>query len=319
MRHPNIWATFGALALCAAPMAAAAQDWPDGTIELVIPSRPGGGTDIMGRIVADYLQQALDVPVVVINQPGGGGTVAFEQVRNADPDGQTLLFHHTGLLVNAHTGKYDRGLEDFTTVAIAQSYPPQVFAVGADTPWSTLREFVEDARARPGELTVGVALGGSSHFIAGELMANEQIELRLVEAAAEVDKVAGVQGGHISIGNLGAGSARQFEQAGQMRGLCMLDPEADPDYPEYQTCASQDVDIEWLSPLVIWGPAGMNPAITAQINAAIAGMAEDAKVQERLAATDSALRPYTVAEAEALVAQEDAKIADLAKSLQLTK
>ncbi|AMY68243.1 Bug family tripartite tricarboxylate transporter substrate binding protein [Frigidibacter mobilis] len=319
MRQLNTWLAFGALALCATPMAAAAQEWPDGTIELVIPSRPGGGTDIMGRIVADYLQQALDVPVAVINQPGGGGTVAFEQVRNADPDGQTLLFHHTGLLVNAHTGKYDRSLEDFTTVAIAQSYPPQVFAVGADAPWRTLREFVEDARARPGQLTVGVALGGSSHFIAGELMANEQIELRLVEAAAEVDKVAGVQGGHISIGNLGAGSARQFEQAGQMRGLCMLDPEPDPDYPEYQTCASQGVDITWLAPLVIWGPAGMDPAITERINTAITGMAEDTKVQERLAATDSAFRRYSVAEAEALVAQEDAKIAELAESLQLTK
>ncbi|MEO1912033.1 MAG: tripartite tricarboxylate transporter substrate binding protein [Paracoccus sp. (in: a-proteobacteria)] len=317
MRHLTIWASFGALALCANPMGAAAQEWPDGPIELVIPSRPGGGTDIMGRIVADYLQQSLDVPVVVINQPGGGGTVAFEQVRNADPDGQMLLFHHTGLLVNAHTGKYDHGLGDFTTVAIAQSYPPQVFAVGADAPWNTLRAFVDDARARPGELTVGVALGGSSHFIAGELMANEQIELRLVEAAAEVDKVAGVQGGHISIGNLGAGSARQFEQAGQMRGLCMLDPEGDPDYPEYRACASQGVDIEWLSPLVIWGPAGMDPAITEEINTAIAGMAGDTKVQERLEATDSTFRALSVAEAGALIAHEDAKIAELAESLQL--
>ncbi|TGN56393.1 tripartite tricarboxylate transporter substrate binding protein [Paracoccus liaowanqingii] len=317
MLHLRNWLTVGAVALAVTPIAATAEDWPDGTIELIIPSRPGGGTDIMGRIVADYLQQALDTPVVVVNQPGGGGIVAYEQVRNADPDGQTLLFQHNGLLVNAHTGKYDRGVEDFSIVAVAQSYPPQVFAVGADAPWTTLRDFVEDARARPGELTVGVALGGGSHFIAGALMANEDIELRLVEAAAEVDKVAGVQGGHISIGNMGAGAARQFEQAGQMRGLCTFEPEADPDYPEYPTCASQGVDITWITPLIVWGPAGIDPAITEKINAAIAGMADDATVQERLVSTDSAFKAYSVAESKALVAEEDAKIAELAESLQL--
>lgn len=300
-------------------MPAVAQDWPSGPVQMVIPSRPGGGTDIMGRIVADYMQQALGVPVAVINQPGGGGTVAFEQVRTAAPDGQTLLFFHTGLMVNAHTGKYDRGLEDFTTVAIAQSYPPQVYAIGGDAPWQTMREFVEDARTRPGQLTVGVGLGGASHFMAGALMMNEDIDLRLVEASAEVDKVAGVQGGHLHLGNLGAASARQFEEAGQMRGLCMLDPEPDATYPEYPPCLEQGIDVSWLSPLVIWGPAGMDEAVMAQINALIAGMANDETTQQRLAGADSSFTPRSIEEGQRLMEEQDAKIAGLAAALGLSK
>ncbi|MCG6113246.1 MAG: tripartite tricarboxylate transporter substrate binding protein [Paracoccus sp.] len=299
-------------------MPAVAQDWPSGPVQMVIPLRPGGGTDIMGRIVAEYMQHALGVPVAVINQPGGGGTVAFEQVRAAAPDGQTLLFFHTGLLVNAHTGKYDRGLEDFTTIAIAQSYPPQVYAVGADAPWQTMRDFVEDARARPGELTVGVGLGGASHFIAGELMMNEDVDLRLVEASAEVEKVAGVQGGHIHLGNLGAASARQFEEAGQMRGLCMVDSEPHATYPEYSPCLEQGIGVSWLSPLVIWGPAGMDVDVTARINAIIAGTADDDITQERLAGADSSFTPHDVASSQQLMADEDAKIAGLAEVLGLS-
>lgn len=295
------------------------QDWPSGAVQFVIPSRPGGGTDIMGRIVADYLQQSLKVPVAVINQPGGGGTVAFEQVRTAAPDGQTLLFFHTGLMVNAHTGKYDHGLGDFTTIAVAQDYPPQVYAVGANSTWKTMREFVEDARKRPDELTVGVGLGGASHFMAGELMMNEDIKLRLVEATAEVDKVAGVQGGHIQLGNLGAGAARQFETAGEMRGLCMIDPQPNPAYPEYPTCISQGVKSSWRSPLVVWGPAGMDPSLVEKINHAIEGMAHDATVRERLAGADSVYTPRDVKDSQSLIAEEDAKIEALAKNLGIAK
>jgi tripartite-type tricarboxylate transporter receptor subunit TctC len=307
-----------AVAIAVTSTAAMAQSWPDGPVQLVIPSRPGGGTDVMGRIFADYLQTAIGAPVAVINQPTGGGAVAHEQVRTADADGRTLLFQHTSILVNYHTGKYDHSYRDFTVLGIAQSYPPQVFAVAPDAPWKTMRDFVDDARARPGELTVGVSLGGTTHFIAGTLMMNEKVDLRLVEASAEVDKVAGIQGGHIHLGNLGAGSAKQFEQAGQMRVLCMVDPTPDADYPEYQTCLDQGVDLSFLAPLIVWGPAGIDPAVAEAINAAIMKMGDNPVVKERLAAADSAFVAYDLKAAHDFVAAEDEKIDALARHLGLS-
>lgn len=296
---------------------AVAADWPSGTIQLVIPSSPGGGTDVMGRIFADYLQRETGSAVAVINQPTGGGAVTQEQVRTSSPDGQTLLFNHTGMLVGMETGRYDQGLDQFTVLGVAQSYPPQVYAVAADAPWETMRDFVEDARENPGRYTVGVSLGQTTHFIAGLVMMNEGIDLRLVEASAEVDKVAGIQGGHITLGNLGVGAARQFQQSGSMRVLCLIAEQPEPAYPEFETCNDQGVDVAWISPLLVFGPAGIDEDTAGQINDAIWGMGDDPRVQEALTAADSSFRPYTLDEARDLVGRESEQIRALAQHLGL--
>ncbi|MBE9638356.1 Bug family tripartite tricarboxylate transporter substrate binding protein [Salipiger mangrovisoli] len=299
--------------------AALAGDWPKGPVQLLIPAKAGGGSDVMGRVFADYLQSQIGKPVVVVNQPAGGGTVAFETVRNATPDGQTLIFTHTGLLVNYHTGRYDHPLSEFTTIAIGQSYPPQVYAVAPDAPWSDMKDFVEDARAHPGEYTFGVALGGTSHFIAGQIMDAEDVAFKLVEASSEVDKVAALQGGHIDIGNMGAGAAAQYVEAGKLKVLAMIDAEADPKYPDFVPALDQGVNASWVAPLVLWGPAGMDPALVEEINAAVKGMAENDEVIEQLDKMSSKVRAYDVAEAQALIAAEDAKIGTLAQDLGLAR
>ncbi len=306
-----------ALSLALAATGAQAADWPGGPIQLIIPSRPGGGTDIMGRIFADYLQRATGSAVAVINQPEGGGVVAQETVRNADPDGQTLLFQHTGMLVGIQTGRYNHDLDEFSVLGIAQSYPPQVYAVAPDAPWQNMREFIDDARVNPGQYTVGVSMGQTTHFIAGTIMMNEDIDLRLVEASAEVDKVAGIQGGHITLGNLGAASARQFVESGDMRVLCMVDPTPDPDYPEFQTCLDQGVDVSWIAPLLVLGPAGIDPEIATEINAVIQAMGEDEQVAAALETADSSFVPYSLEEANEIVQQENDHIAALTQHLGL--
>ncbi len=306
-----------ALTLAASP--ALAEGWPDKTVQLIVPSKPGGGTDVMARIFADYLGRQTGGDVVVVNVDGGGGAIAYNQVMTAKPDGYTILYNHTGLLAGYHTGHSDIGLDSFTTIGIAQNYAPQVYAVAPDAPWNTMKDFVEDARAHPGERTVAVSLGRTTHFIAGLIMRNEDVDLKLLEASAEVDKVAAIQGGHIEMGNLGAGSAKQYEQAGDMKVLCLLDPEPHPAYPEYETCIQQGVNVSWLAPLVLWGPPDMDPALVAEINAATAGMADDATAQEALAKADSVFVYYDVDAANAMMKAEDEKIAALAEKLGLAR
>ncbi|WP_425101768.1 Bug family tripartite tricarboxylate transporter substrate binding protein [Tropicibacter sp. S64] len=306
-----------ALTLAASP--ALAEGWPDKTVQLIVPSKPGGGTDVMARIFADYLGRQTGGDVVVVNVDGGGGAIAYNQVMTAKPDGYTILYNHTGLLAGYHTGHSDIGLDSFTTIGIAQNYAPQVYAVAPDAPWNTMKDFVEDARVHPGERTVAVSLGRTTHFIAGLIMMNEDVDLKLLEASAEVDKVAAIQGGHIEMGNLGAGSAKQYEQAGDMKVLCLLDPEPHPAYPEYETCIQQGVNVSWLAPLVLWGPPDMDPALVAEINAATAGMADDATAQEALAKADSVFVYYDVDAANAMMKAEDEKIAALAEKLGLAR
>ncbi|MBY6048992.1 tripartite tricarboxylate transporter substrate binding protein [Vannielia litorea] len=308
-----------ALALALGATGALAAEWPDGPVQIIVPSKPGGGTDVMARIFADYLGRETGGDVVVVNVDGGGGSIAYNQVMTAAPDGQTILYNHTGLLAGYHTGHSDIGLDDFTTIGVAQSYAPQVYAVAPDAPWDTMKDFMEDARANPGERTVAVSLGRTTHFIAGLIMMNEDVDLKLLEASAEVDKVAAIQGGHIEMGNLGAGSAKQYEQAGDMKVLCLLDPEPHPAYPEYETCVQQGVNVSWLAPLVLWGPKGMDAELVQTINAATAGMAEDATAREALKKADSVFTYYDVGGAADLMASEDAKIKALAEKLGLAR
>lgn len=296
-----------------------AADWPSATVQLIVPARAGGGTDVMARIFSDYLARETGGEVIVVNQPGGGGAIAYHQVLNADPDGHTLLFNHTGLIAGYHTGHSKIPVADFTTIGIAQTYPPQVYSVASDAPWDTMKEYVEDARNNPGKRSVAVALGRTTHFIAGTIIMNEGVDLKLLEASNEVDKVAAIQGGHIEMGNLGAGSARQYVESGDMKVLCLIEPTPNPAYPEFETCIQQGVDVSWLAPLVLWGPKGMEAGLVAQINAATENMATDAKAQEQLSKADSSFTYYDVDGAQALIESEDAKIGALATTLGLTE
>jgi len=291
--------------------------WPKGNVQIIVPAKAGGGTDINARIFAEYLQREIGSPVVVVNQPAGGGTVAFEQVRTAKPDGMTLLFNHTGIMVNMATGRYDHSMDEFTAVAIAQSYPPQVYAVAPDAPWDNMKEFVDDAKANPGKYTIGISLGGTTHFIAGMLMENTGIELKMVEASSEVDKVAAIQGGHITIGNLGISSAQQYEEAAKMKVLCLIDADPAPKYPQFVPAIDQGVNATWIAPLCVWGPKGMDPSVVEAINAATKGMLVDKTVQEQLEKMSETFKYMNVAEVQDLLSKEDQKIRSLAAKLDI--
>lgn len=306
-----------ALAVGLTATSAMAADWPSATVRLIVPSRAGGGTDVMARIFSNYLAREIGGDVIVVNQPGGGGAIAYNQVLNAKPDGHTILFNHTGLIAGYHTGHSKISASDFTTIGIAQTYPPQVYAVAPDAPWETMKDFVEDARANPGKRSVAVSLGRTTHFIAGTIIMNGGVELKLLEASSEVDKVAAIQGGHIEMGNLGAGSARQYVESGDMKVLCLIEPEPNAAYPEFGTCTEQGVDVSWRAPLVLWGPKGMDADLVVKINAATANLATNAAAQEQLGKADSSFVYYDVDGAQALIASEDAKIGALAKTLGL--
>lgn len=298
--------------------AAFAADWPSQTVQLIVPAKPGGGTDVMARIFADYLGRETGGDVVVVNVDGGGGAIAYNQVMTADPDGHTILFDHTGRIAGYYTGHNDIALDDFTTIGIAQNYAPQVYAVAPDAPWNTLKEYVDSARENPGERTVAVSLGRATHLIAGLIMMNEEVDLKLLEASSEVDKVAAIQGGHIELGNLGAGSAKQYQEAGDMKVLCTFHSNRHPNYPDYETCTEQGVNVIWNAPLVLWGPKGMDEGLVAKINAATKNMATDATAQAALANVDSEFVYYDVNAAYDLMLSEDEKIRAVTEKLGLS-
>jgi tripartite-type tricarboxylate transporter receptor subunit TctC len=156
--------------LLAAPLAAAQQDWPQRPVRMLVGFGPGGGTDIVARIVAQPLGEALGQPVVVENRPGAGGTIAATQTAKAAPDGYTAFMLNNGFAVSAvmyRTLQYDP-LADFQPVSMVATMP-LVMLTGGKSEFADLKGLVATAKANPGKLNfASVGIGSTQHF-AGEL------------------------------------------------------------------------------------------------------------------------------------------------------
>jgi tripartite-type tricarboxylate transporter receptor subunit TctC len=154
MQRRTLITAFGAAALTAHPALRAQGAWPQRPVTLVVPSVPGGTTDLTARLVADSLQRALGQPVVIDNKPGASGNIGNQFVAKARPDGHTLLVAYSGFQVgNPHlfpnTG-WDP-IKDFTPI-VMMTRAPQVIAINGNLKANTVAELVAFAKANPGKL-----------------------------------------------------------------------------------------------------------------------------------------------------------------------
>jgi tripartite-type tricarboxylate transporter receptor subunit TctC len=149
---------------------AGAQDWPAKPVRFIVPYPPGGGTDVIARIVQNRLAEALGQSIVIENRGGAGGAVGTEAAAKAAPDGYTFLFTLSSHTINPLLYKLSYDVErDFTPVTLIVSVP-QLIAANTSSPLMNMQDVVTTARAHPGKLHyASVGIGTPSH-IAGELL-----------------------------------------------------------------------------------------------------------------------------------------------------
>jgi len=169
MRHTLMLSI--ALLVCAASLARAADEYPARAVRIVVPFAPGGGTDVVGRILAQQLTQRLKQSFVVDNRPAGSGIIGADLVAKAQGDGYTLLFAFSSLSSSAKLISqlpYDP-IVDFAPVALATTSPLVMF-LHPSVPATNLKEFIAYAKANPGKLNYGSSGPGSSPHLATELL-----------------------------------------------------------------------------------------------------------------------------------------------------
>ena len=147
----------------------AKADWPNKAIEFVIPFGAGGGADIEGRLIAKAMSKELGQPVVPINKPGGGGAITYTYVKNSKPDGYTLAWNSTSILTTTNIGNvpFDYTALDHIGQVAQQPVP---FVVKKSARWNTLKEFMDECKAKPNTLKVAFAGFGSATHLAGVAM-----------------------------------------------------------------------------------------------------------------------------------------------------
>ena len=266
------------------PLFAHAQ-WPQKPVRVVVPFPPGGVTDSIARITAEWLTQRLGQPVVAENRPGASGAIAADLVARSEPDGYTLFSAATPqLAIVPHVQKinYDP-IKDFTPISIVGTNP---FALGCNhkVPGATLKEFVDHVKARPGELSYASPGSGSvGHLSMALFLARAGLKMEAVLYKGGGPAIADVIAGHVPcyFGNLNeiiphasSGKLKVYAVSGEARApqLPQVPTVAEQGYPGFRT-------VTWNGYVA---PAGTPKDVVERIAREIAAGCKDAAFAGRL-------------------------------------
>jgi tripartite-type tricarboxylate transporter receptor subunit TctC len=266
---------------------AQAQNYPNRAIRLVVPSSPGGGTDITGRIVAQKLSEQLGQQVVVDNRAGAGTIIGNEIVAKAPPDGYTLLMGLSTLAINPSMFAklpYD-ALRDFAPVSLVV-LSPNILTIHPSVPAKNVKEFVALAKARPGTITFGSAGLGTSPHLSGELLkVLAKIDMVHVPFKGSGQSVISQLAGEIAANFPSVPTAIPYIKANRLRGLGVTTAKRTQALPEVPSIAEAGVAgyeaTQWFGVLA---PAGTPRPIIDRLNQELVKMLRTPEMRDRLTA-----------------------------------
>jgi tripartite-type tricarboxylate transporter receptor subunit TctC len=271
-------------ALIALP--ALAQDYPGKPIRMVVGFPPGGGTDVVARIITPRYSELLGQSVVIENRPGATGTMAAGQVAKSAPDGYTIMMGHVS--VNAIAPalftnlSYDV-IKDFAPVAIAAAVPHFV-VVHPSVPAQSLREMIDFVKARPGKLTYPSAGNGSMPHLAGEVLkAQAGVDLLHVPYKGTGQSMADLLGGQHVVAFDTMPASAPHVRSGKLRPLAVSSAQRLPAFPDVPTAREAGmpdyVITTWYG---VFAPAGTPKAIVNRLHADIVKAMQSPEVKAKL-------------------------------------
>jgi tripartite-type tricarboxylate transporter receptor subunit TctC len=294
------------LALLLAAGTAWSQPYPAKPVRLVVGFAPGGGTDIIARLLAQKLGERWNQAIVVENKLGASGNIAAEQVARSAPDGYTLLMAFSSHASNAAVSKLPFDInKDFSSITLVGSGPALILANPA-LPAKSLRELIAYAKAHPGEIKYGSSGVGGPVHLAGELMQQlTGIQMVHVPYKGIALAMTAILAGDIQITYATPISAYQHLKNGRLVALAVAGPSRFPTLPDVPTTAEAGlpgyiIDF-WYAVL---GPAGMPAPLVDRIQREVAAVVLEPQMKENLLAQGCIAVGSKPAELNALIARE---------------
>jgi tripartite-type tricarboxylate transporter receptor subunit TctC len=292
------------LALSALATVAQAQQYPDKAIRMIVPFPPGGGTDVVSRIVAAKLGELTGWTVVADNKPGSGGSVGLGLASKAKADGYTIVMaQNANLVINPILGKanYDP-ITDFQPIVLTAS-APQVLVVSKTSPIKSIADLLAAAKAKPNAIKFATPGVGTSSHLAGELLQQRaDVKFMHVPYKGTSQAIPDLVGGRVDIYVASVPSAMAHIQEGTMRPLAVFASRRSndlPDVPTFEELGIKDsADVTW------WGmaaPAGTPQAIIVRLNAEINRVLQLPDTKEKLKLAGAEAIGGTVEELSALI------------------
>ena len=290
--------------------AGAAAAYPERVITLLVAYPPGGGTDLIARALAPYIEKNLGggARIVVVNRSGAGGEVGFAAIAAASADGYTIGFVNTPPLLTIpieRPAQFSWQRFEYLGNIIDD---PCNFSVHADTSLKNLAELAAYARANPGEVTVGTTgIGSDDHLAMLKFERAAGVKMRHIPFKGSAEVRAAIAGKQILVASINIGEALQYQKGGTpLRNLVQMSPARTNLAPDLATAKEQGYDIEMSSLRGLAAPKGLPREIREQLVRAVERSVADPEFQARAAQFFSPLRYLPPAEYEALVREADA-------------
>jgi len=284
MKKNNLLGTLAGVLLSSFAMITFAQSFPNRPVKIIVPYAPGGA-DIQIRGMVPLLSEALGQSVVIETRDGGGTVVGSLAVKNAPPDGHTLLFTNTTAFAILQLGKKTTRFapEDFVPIGNVTG-TPLVLAINAEAPYKNLPEFLAFARANPGKINMGTAgIGTSTHMVGEAFQAIADVKLTHVPFKGVSGALQGILGGFSDAVFALPGAVAPHVLAGKMRVIATLDKKRSAFFPNSPTALELGLNSVELSRFGVFAPRGIPVATQQKLVEALKRATENTDYRDAMA------------------------------------
>ena len=291
---------------------AASAEYPDKPIKVIVGYSAGGGTDVMARTVAPFLEKYLGegTSIVVKNMPGASGQIGVTEAANADKDGYTLgTYNLPGMMARTLDRKADYDADSFTYLANVVN-DPNVIVTSKKGGIDSIDKLLAEAKANPGAVTVGMSsLGGDDHFLLTKLQKMTGTEFTIVPFRGSAPARTALMGGHVAMGILNVSEVSAFKDEINILGIALA--ERSEFAPEVPTFKELGVDLVNGSMRGFIAPAGLPDDVRNKLLDAFNKLKDDAEFKAAMKATANPVEVVTGEDFKAL----NAETLNLAKSV----
>ncbi|MBI3710979.1 MAG: tripartite tricarboxylate transporter substrate binding protein [Proteobacteria bacterium] len=276
-RYLAVLSILGVTLTAAAP---AVAEYPDRAIKMIVPWPAGGDTDNIFRPFAPVMQKYLGQTVVIANVGGASGTVGAREARNAPPDGYTLYAVHDYIHSTYYTGVTDINYWDFEPICLI-SATPSVLTASPKTTWKTWQELLEDAKQRPGQISVGATLGSTSHFFPALIEQAAKIKFKYVSYDGLAPRMNALLGGHTDLTDSNLTQKGKVD-AGLLKFLAIASPQRDPEIPNVPTLKELGINVVFEVSRGLMVPKSTPEAVRAKLGSACGQAAKEAEFAQAM-------------------------------------
>jgi len=293
-------------------------------IEVQVPAKAGGGTDVMARTLGQEVASQTGSNVTIVNNTDGGGVVSMETIRTAPKDGSKILQYHTSMLIKSATKVYDKtATDDFKVWGVSQGTEKgqYVLVTSGDSDIKTIDDFV--SKGASSEIKMGIETGGTTHVITGLLAKASGVQVKYVEAGSDTEKLTALVGNTIDACIVNVNQAKQYVESGKAIALAVVtngdEGARSSVLPDVPSMTESGIDCTFATYNIFAGPKEMDEEVAKKLYDAYSAAAQSDAVNEVLEPAGMAMEFLSYEDGPAKLAAQQEDINAVVEELGLVQ